>query len=121
MNISSLGQGENGEIYVVGIGGSIHRIANPSPPPRHTLGAYAANDALFYLRNSNSAGFADLTLSYGPTGAVPLIGDWNGDGTDTVGVYDASNQTFYLRNSNPPGFADLTIRFGPMGAIPLAG
>jgi len=33
MNISSFGEDEAGEIYVVGLGGAINRITNPNPPP----------------------------------------------------------------------------------------
>lgn len=86
-----------------------------------TIAAYLPSDQTFYLRNSNSAGFADLTILYGPSGATPIVGDWDGDGTVTIGVYDPSAQTFYLRNSNTGGFADITIQYGPPGAIPLAG
>lgn len=121
MNITSFGEDESGEIYVVGQGGTVHRIANPTPPPRHTLGAYTSSDQVFYLRNANSAGSADITIPYGPSGAVPIAGDWNGDGSSTIGVYDPSNETFYLRNSNSPGIADITIQYGPSGAIPVVG
>lgn len=86
-----------------------------------TIGAYATADQTFYLRNSNSAGFADYSIQYGPPGAIPLVGDWDGNGTATIGVYDPTSQTFYLRNSNTLGFADVTVRYGPPGAIPLAG
>jgi glucose/arabinose dehydrogenase len=39
VNISSFGEDEAGEIYVVGLGGSIHRIKNPvvTPPPPGTF------------------------------------------------------------------------------------
>jgi hypothetical protein len=39
------------------------------------------------LKNSNSAGNADLSFQYGGGEVLgPLAGDWNGDGKDTVGV-----------------------------------
>lgn len=120
MNIPSFGQDENGEIYVVG-GSAVQRIANPSPPPRHTLGVYSSSESAFYLRNSNSAGFADLATQYGPPGAVPIVGDWDGDGTMTIGVYDPDNRAFYLRNSSTPGLADVIVQYGPLGAVPLVG
>jgi len=86
-----------------------------------TIGVYFPSNQTFYLRNSNSPGFANFTIQYGPPGAAPLVGDWDGNGSATIGVYDPGSETFYLRNSNTPGFADLTIRYGPPGAIPLAG
>ncbi|HWO01767.1 MAG TPA: PQQ-dependent sugar dehydrogenase, partial [Blastocatellia bacterium] len=36
MNISSFGEDEAGEIYVVGLEGTINRITNPNPPPPPT-------------------------------------------------------------------------------------
>jgi glucose/arabinose dehydrogenase len=33
LNLSSFGEDEAGEIYVVGLGGTVHRLANPSVPP----------------------------------------------------------------------------------------
>ena len=41
---------------------------------------------------------------------TPLVGDWNGDGTDTVGIY--RNGNFYLRNTNGAGNADLVFGYG---------
>lgn len=38
LNISSLGQDEAGEIYVVALGGTVHRIVNRAPSPPVTLG-----------------------------------------------------------------------------------
>lgn len=37
LNISSFGEDEAGEIYVVGLGGTLSRIDNPNPPPPATL------------------------------------------------------------------------------------
>ena len=86
-----------------------------------TIGVYFPGNTTFYLRNSNTPGFADITVPYGPPGATALVGDWDGNGTTTIGVYDPTSQTFYLRNSNSIGLADITFRYGPPGAIPLAG
>jgi glucose/arabinose dehydrogenase len=42
MNISSFGEDEAGEIYVVGLSGTIHRLINPNPPPPSTLSILSA-------------------------------------------------------------------------------
>jgi hypothetical protein len=47
----------------------------------------------FRLRNSNTAGPADLTEDFGQAGDQALAGDWNGDGVDDVGVYRPSTQS----------------------------
>jgi len=91
------------------------------PNGTDTIGVYFPGARTFYLRNNNSQGLADMTIQYGPAGAKPLVGDWNGDSVATIGVYDPTNQTFYLRNNNTAGFADLTIKYGPAGAIPVVG
>jgi hypothetical protein len=92
-----------------------------------TIGLYAAAPTVstFYLRNSNDAGFANVTFQYGPAGSgwTPLVGDWNGDGADTVGLYNPLNSTFFLKNTNSAGAADLVYSYGPAGAgwTPLKG
>ncbi len=122
MNIPSFGQDESGEIYVVG-SGTVQRITNPSAPPRHTIGLYRPSAMSFYLRNSNTAGFPDVTAPYGASADIPIVGDWDGDGTVTIGVYRPSTSTFYLRNTNTTGAPDITVPFGdgPGGDIPIAG
>jgi PKD repeat protein len=96
-----------------------------SAPRLATVGLYAPSSGAFFLRDSNSTGFADTAFSYGPSGLgwTPLVGDWNGDGTDTVGLYDPAHSTFFLRNSNTAGFADIAFAFGVggLGWIPIAG
>lgn len=79
-----------------------------------TPGLYDAVSSVFYLRNSNSSGGADLTFGFGAPGQgwLPIAGDWDGNGTDTIGLYDRSTSTFYLRNSNTAGPADLAFGFG---------
>jgi hypothetical protein len=45
-----------------------------------TPGLYNPTTSTFFLRNTNSAGAADLTFGYGPAGSnwTPDMGDWNG-------------------------------------------
>jgi hypothetical protein len=76
----------------------------------------------FFLRNSNTTGFADVAFDYGsPTGDVRLVGDWDGDGVTTPAVF--RNGVFFLRNSNTGGFADTVFAFGSglPGDIPIVG
>jgi hypothetical protein len=79
------------------------------------------------LRNSNDEGLADAPFAYGPgnnAGWLPIVGDWDGNGTDTIGLFDPSVSRFYLRNSNTSGYAELTFDYGPgnhAGWLPIAG
>jgi hypothetical protein len=71
-----------------------------------TIGFYDPSDGFVYLRNSNSAGDADISFLYGNPGDQILVGDWDGDGDDSVGVYRPSTGRLYLKFENAPGEAD---------------
>jgi hypothetical protein len=86
---------------------------------KDTVGVFRPSNGLLYLKNLNVTGFADVAINYGLGGDYPVVGDWDGNGTDTIGVY--RNGVFYLRNSNTIGNADLTVPFGSPGDQPIAG
>jgi hypothetical protein len=86
-----------------------------------TVGVYNPANAAFFLRNSNTPGPADFSFGYGPPGAAPLVGDWDGNGTDTVGVYVPATRTFFLRNANSGGAASVVLAFGRSHLTPVAG
>jgi hypothetical protein len=84
---------------------------------------YNPADSAFYLRNRNAPSIADLTVVFGMPGAVPLMGDWDGDGVTTPGLYVPATGQFFLKNSLMPGTADIIFSFGPAGAgwLPIVG
>ena len=86
------------------------------------IGLYSSKSGTFYLRNSNTSGFADTTFIYGPAATnpqwIPITGDWTGQGIKTVGLFDPKTSTFHLRNSNTSGFADITFTYGPAATNP---
>ncbi len=84
-----------------------------------TIGVYS--QGTFYLRNSNTTGIADIVVSFGNSGMLPVTGEWNGDGVDTVGVFDPFTGVFYLRDSNSPGTPDYQFVLGNPGDTPLHG
>ncbi len=94
-----------------------------------TIGLYNPASSTFYLKDSNTSGYADTVFTFAPAGAtaswIPLVGDWTGSGVTTVGLYDPASSTFYLKDSNSGGSADTVFTFAPAGAnaawIPLAG
>lgn len=71
LNISSFGEDEAGEIYVVGLSGTLSRIINPNPPPPATLLIELAS-----LRNRSSlATFQPITVkNKGKKFEVVLVG-----------------------------------------------
>lgn len=85
-----------------------------------TIGAY--NNGTYYLRNTNSAGAADLTVTFGGlAGDIGVAGDWNGDGQDTIGFYRGTQGVFVLSNSNATPALDIIFVFGDPGDSPLVG
>jgi hypothetical protein len=90
-----------------------------------TVGVYVPASGIFALRNSNTSGPPDLTVSFGgvrrASAVRPAIGDWDGNGTDTVGLFLRGTRQWRLRNSNTTGGPDLTYTFGPAGSIPVTG
>ncbi|HKY05116.1 MAG TPA: M12 family metallo-peptidase, partial [Blastocatellia bacterium] len=86
-----------------------------------TIGLFRPAGNLFFLRNTNTMGFPDLILTFGAPGDLPVVGDWDGNGTTTIGLYRPSSSTFFLRNSNSIGFPDLIITFGAPGDLPIVG
>jgi len=112
---------QNGTVDI----GAVESTGPAGTPKAHTNGLFNPATGTFYLRNSNSAGVADLAFRFGPAnvGWIPLVGDWDGNGTDTAGLYSPASGTFYLRNSNSAGVANVAFRFGPANAgwIPLVG
>ncbi len=95
---------------------------NTPVPGAHidTIGMY--QNGVFYLRNSNTSGAADITFAFGGLASHrPIAGDWNGDGVDTVGVYDINTGLYQLRDTNSIGPADYAFYFGNPADTPIAG
>ncbi|MEP7287918.1 MAG: RHS repeat-associated core domain-containing protein [Chloroflexota bacterium] len=94
-----------------------------------TIGYFLPSTGEFVLRDSNSAGSPTYDFTFGASGDIPIVGNWNGNtggivpgnGKDGIGVYRPSNGTFYLRNTLSSGFADYTITFGNPSDLPIAG
>ena len=59
------------------------------------------------------------TFTYGTTPLVPLMGDWNGNGTRTPGTFETG--VFKLSNALPPGGPTINIPFGDPRGFPVAG
>ncbi len=96
------------------------------------VGDFENSHYVWYLRNSNSPGPADLVFTYGKPsfgfeepGDTPVVGDWDGNGTDTAGVVrrrnGAAQAQWLLRNSAGGGTAQVQFGYGLISDTPVAG
>ena len=64
----------------------------------------------WYL-DTSKRGVVYNSFFFGKAGDIPVVGDWNGDGTDDTGVFRPSSENRYL-NYNKTCVADKTFQFG---------
>jgi hypothetical protein len=90
-------------------------------PKLDTIGVFRPSTGQFLLRNFNSAGPPNLTITFGQLKDQPLAGDWNGGGVDNVGVF--RNGQFLLRQPRASGFVatTITVNFGQAGDLAIVG
>jgi hypothetical protein len=81
------------------------------------------NVLMWKLRNTDTPGAPDIpAFVYGQQGDIPVVGDWNGDGTTTIGIYEPDTGTWKLRNTNAPGAPDYLFAYGGApGTVPVTG
>lgn len=89
-------------------------------------------DGRWQARTTPSGGNAQLSFQYGRQSDLPVVGDWDGNGSETPGVArftEAGTWQWLLRNSNTGGGGNITFSFGAirfvpvdrLGSIPIAG
>ncbi|MBX3288805.1 MAG: PQQ-dependent sugar dehydrogenase [Acidobacteria bacterium] len=122
-NISSFGEGENGELYVVGLGGTVDRImgnrtsADFDGDLRTDVSVFRPSDAYWYMINSGSQ--TSTVRQFGAPGDIPVTEDYDGDLKADSAVFRPSNGTWYMLRST-----DFTYTAGPFGSgtdIPVPG
>jgi hypothetical protein len=78
----------------------------------------------FLLTNTITNGSApspDLVFSFGITGDLPVVGDWNGDTIDTIGVFRINGAGEFHLSNDFENSTDIFFNFGTKGDLPLAG
>ncbi|HMJ51360.1 MAG TPA: hypothetical protein VK540_04770 [Polyangiaceae bacterium] len=87
-----------------------------------TIGVYGTSNQTWLLRARAEGGAANFNFAYGMTGDIPVVGDWNGNGSTTIGVFRPSTVQWLLRNSNSFGSPEVTpFAYGQAGDIPIVG
>ncbi|MBX3082085.1 MAG: SBBP repeat-containing protein [Anaerolineae bacterium] len=100
----------------------VSKINTTVEPQTDTIGIFRRANANFYLRNSNTSGFADSTLTFGASTDFPIAGDWNGDGIDTPGIYRQTTGEFYLTdNTANPATVTYSFVLGNPSDQPIVG
>lgn len=87
--------------------------------PAQSVPGVVTGSTAWALRDTLTSGAATTTFSYGTRPLVPVMGDWDGDGSKTAGTYEKG--VFRLRNSNAGGTPDMVITFGNPGGFPVIG
>ncbi len=83
------------------------------------VAAYVDAGSRFY--RPTVLGGAPEWFYFGLPDDVPLMGDWDCNGTRTPAMYRASNGFVYLTNANEFGVAESEFFYGIPGDIPIAG
>lgn len=74
----------------------------------------------WFVRNTNTAGTADVSRAFGQRGDQVLLCDWNGDGVDTPGVFRGG--LWETTDSNQPnGAINPSFRYGDPGDVAVCG
>lgn len=116
------------DLFGFGSAGDTPVVGDWNHDAKDQLGVY--RNAQFFLDVNGNGKWdgaivgGDAVFSFGTAGDKPVIGDWNGDGTDDVGVF--RNGSWYLDangNHRWDGTAggDLFFKFGLAGDTPVAG
>lgn len=84
-----------------------------------TTGLYRLATHEFLLRNSNTSGGADLTITLGQDGDLPVTGDWDANGVTDVGVLQTTGEFLLQLDAD----STTTVQFfqTPPENLPVAG
>ncbi len=127
-NISSFGQDEAGELYLVHLGGTVEKIVNSESfinsasadfdgDGTTDLSVYRPSTGVWYALNSGDASVQ--IQQFGLNGDIPTPEDFDGDGTTDIGVWRPSQGIWYYFQSSDSTVG--ILQFGSDGDIPTAG
>lgn len=122
-NITSFGEDEDGELYVVGQGGTIDKIlgnktsADFNGDRQTDISVFRPSTGIWYVSNSQTGSVA--ITGFGLAGDVPATKDYDGDQIADIAVFRPSNGTWYMIRSSDSTFGALP--FGTNGDVPAAG
>jgi glucose/arabinose dehydrogenase len=122
-SIVSFGEDEAGELYIVGLGGTIDKVlgrrtsADFDGDDATNVSIFRPSNGVWYIYNQNN-GTASI-LAFGAPGDIPVPEDYDGDNKADHAVFRPSNGTWYFRNSTNGTMSG--AQFGMAGDVPVTG
>jgi hypothetical protein len=122
-NVPSFGEDDEGEIYVVGLGGTVEKLVRAKASAdfdgdfKTDVSVFRPSEGVWYINNSLNNTYR--VQGFGLNGDIPAPEDYDGDNITDIGIFRPSNGTWYhfLSSNNTVGI----IQFGASGDTPAAG
>lgn len=122
-SISSFGEDDDGELYVVGLGGTVDKIVRAKASAdfdgdfRTDISVFRPSAGVWYINHSSNNTYR--IQGFGSSGDIPTPEDYDGDNITDIGIFRPSSGTWYhyLSSNNTVGI----IQFGANGDTPAAG
>jgi YVTN family beta-propeller protein len=130
--ISTATNSVTGAVSVGNLPMAFGRFIGPGPggaTVASKVGVFRPGAGTFYLDVNGSGTWegcgTDRCLAIGMSGDIPLVGDWNGTGSEKVGLFRPSDGTFYLDfngNGQWDGCGtDRCLQVGLLNDLPVVG